>query len=77
MKTYVTEISGKWYAFAGDTTKDQVLSIGADRPPLLSGGSFYIARWTDSGIRYVASPSPNRKAAIAKAKRHGEFHGTV
>ena len=77
LKTYVTKINGEWYAFAGDTSKDQVYSIGKDQPPKGSGGYCYFASWSDSGIPYVATPSPNRKAAVAKAKRNGDYFGEV
>lgn len=77
MNTYVTEINGEWYAFAGDMRKDQVYSIGADQPPKGSGGYCYFASWSSCGIPYVATPSPNRKAAVAKARRHGEYKGVV
>ena len=77
LKTYITKINGEYYAFAGDTAKDQVYSIGADQPPQDSGGCCYFAGWSTCGIPYVATPSPNRKAAVAKAKRHGEYRGEV
>lgn len=77
VRTYITKISGEWYAFAGDTAKDQVYSIGSDQPPKNSGGYCYFARWSDGGIVYVASPSPSRKAAYQKAKRHGDYFGEV
>jgi len=71
MDTYVTEISGVWYAYAArDYT---VFSIGRDCP--ISGR--LCARYTEDGIKYVASASPSKRAAIAKAKRHGEYGGTV
>lgn len=77
IKTYITKISGVYYAFAGDLKNNQVYSIGADNPPKESGGSVYFANWTDGGIVWVASPSPNKKAAIAKARRHGEYSGEI
>lgn len=77
MKTYIKAIDHKYYAFAGDVAKDQVYSIGSDKPPKSTGCSLYFAKWTDSGIKYVSSPSPNYKAAKAKAKRHGEYCGIV
>lgn len=77
MKTYITEINGKYYAFAGNAANDQVYSIGADNPPKESGGYCYVARWSNCGIPYVASASPTRRAAIAKARRHGEYCGEV
>ena len=66
MKTYIRKIEGKWYAFAGDEDKYQVYSIGRDNPD--QRGCRWFANWTDGGIRYVASPSPTRAAAYAKAK---------
>ena len=77
MQTYVTQIGGKYYAFAGDNMTGRVYSIGADRPPKNTGCYTYFATWCDSGIRYVASPSASRKSAIAKAKRHGDYFGVI
>lgn len=77
IRTYITNISGSWYAFAGDTVKDQVYSIGADQPPKDSSACCYFASWSTGGIPQVASPSPNRRAAVAKAKRHGDYFGEV
>lgn len=70
MKTYITCIDGKWYAFAGDPNNNQVYSIGNDSP---RDGNCWFAKWTDAGIKYIASPSPSRSAAYSKAKRHGEY----
>lgn len=75
--TYVTQISGLFYAFAGDNITNQVYSIGADKPPKSTGCHTYFAPWCDSGIRYVASPSASKKSAIAKAKRHGNYFGVI
>ena len=69
--TYIREIDGDWYAFAGDKDKAQVYSIGSDNP---KQGRWF-ARWTDNGIRYVASKSPTRSAAYQKARRHGRYMG--
>ena len=77
LRTYITEINGKYYAFAGDTAKDQVYSIGADQPSKDSGFFRRVSVWSLHGVLYVASPSPNRNAAIAKAKRHGDYFGEV
>lgn len=73
MKTYISKVDGKWYAFAGDAGNNQVYSIGADNP---SGGR-WCARWSDKGIQYVASASASRSGAYQKAKRHGEYQGEV
>ena len=70
-KTYIARVNGSWYAFEGDPLRGQVLSIGSDDPE----NGRWMARWTESGIKYVASPSPSRKAAYAKARRHGSYHG--
>lgn len=75
--TYVTEIDGAWYAYSGDEDSNSVYSIGADNPPRSSGGTAWTARWTEGGIKYVASASPNKKAAIAKARRHGVDGGII
>lgn len=77
MKTYITEIDGKWYAFAGDMNNNQVYSIGSSNPPKDSGCAQYFAKWTDAGIKYVSSPSPSRNAAYSRAKRAGEYSGEV
>lgn len=69
--TYIREIDGDWYAFAGDKEKVQVYSIGSDN---LKYGR-WCARWTDNGIRYVVSKSPTRSAAYQKARRHGRYMG--
>jgi len=74
MKTYIALIDGKWYAFAGDTNKNEVYSIGSDSPK--TGGTWF-ARWTNSGIRYVATPSKTRESAYRKAKRGGTYNGMV
>lgn len=77
IRTYISKVNDQYYAFAGDLAKDQVYSIGADQPPKESGADCYFARWSDGGIVYVASPSPSRKAAYAKAKRNGDYFGEV
>lgn len=77
MKTYITKIDGLWYAFSGDANSNQVYSIGSDNPSKESGGSRWVSRWNDSGIKYVASPSPSRSAAYSKARRNGEYGGEV
>lgn len=74
MKTYITNIDGEWYAFAGDTKSGQVYSIGRDNP---TDGGTWTARWTDSGIKYVAHSSPSRSAAYSKAKRNGDYGGEI
>lgn len=73
MDTYIRKINGQWYAFEGRQGKNgyQALSIGADDPE--SGRWF--GPWTDDGISYVATPSPNRKAAYQKARRAGNYCG--
>lgn len=77
IRTYISKINGEYYAFAGDIKKDQVYSIGADNPPKESSAYCYFATWSTGGIMYVSSPSPSRKAAYAKAKRHGNYFGEV
>lgn len=73
--TYISQIDGKWYAFGGDTESGQVFSIGADNPN--EGDGHWFGCWTDSHIKYVASPSPTRHAAYQKARRHGVYSGEV
>ncbi len=73
VRTYIQQIDGKYYAFAGDDILYQVYSIGADSP---AEGRWF-ARWTDSGIKYVSSPSPNKASAKKKAKRHGDYFGEI
>lgn len=77
MKTYIKQIEWQYYAFAGDSQKGQVYSIGSDKPSAETGGTIWFAEWTDNGIKYVASPSPSREAAYRKAKRHGEYAGEI
>lgn len=73
MKSYITCIDNAWYAFGGDTDKNQVYSIGRDNP---DEGKWF-ATWTDTGIKYVSSPSPSKAAAYSKAKRAGQYCGEV
>ena len=75
MNTYIREIDGKWYAFGGSPFNAQVYSIGRDNPTKSSCGMCWCAKWVESGIKYVASPSPSRRAAIQKARRAGEYKG--
>lgn len=72
-KTYITQIDGKWYAFEGNEKDGKVLSIGADNPE----NGRWTANWTDAGIQYITSPSPTRKAAYQKARRHGTYAGKI
>jgi len=58
-------------------TSNNVYSVGADNPPRESGRTAWKARWTEGGIKYVASASPNKQAAAAKARRHGKFSGII
>lgn len=71
METHIKRIYGKWYAFA--TAGNDVYSIGADNPK--QPGCLWMARATDTGIQYVATPSPNRNAALKKANRNGTYGG--
>lgn len=73
MKTYISEINGRWYAFAGCEETNQVYSIGNDCPPAETGCSAYCAEWCNVGIMYVASPLITRSGAIRKAKRCGDY----
>lgn len=70
-RTYIKCIEGHWYAYEA-TDDGQVYSIGSDNP---SQGGRWVARATDDGIRYVASPSPTRSAAYQRARRWGEYSG--
>ena len=72
--TYIKKIDGKWYAFAGDKSNDNVYSIGNDNP---RDGGRWFARWTDSGIRYVASGLETRSGAYKKASRYGSYCGEI
>ena len=74
MNTYIKKIDEMWYAFAGDMNRSEVYSIGADNPK--DGGQWF-ARWTASGIKYVASPSTSRSGAYKRACRHGDYCGEV
>lgn len=72
MITNISMVNGKWYAFG--VNKDyQVVSIGRDCP---KRGAWY-AKMTDEGIEYVATPSPSKEAAAAKARRHGDYMGVL
>lgn len=71
MITNISMIDGKWYAF-GVYKEHQVVSIGRD----CTGGT-WVARMTDNGIKYVATPSPTKAAAVAKARRHGKYMGII
>ena len=71
MNTYIRQINGKWYAFEYDGNK--VMSIGRDNP---RDGRWY-ASLTDSGIQYVANPSPSYRAAYNKARLHGNYCGII
>ena len=73
--TYIKNIDGKWYAFEYSEKHEQVYSIGRDNPPSENGRGRWCGRPTDSGIKYVSSPSPSRKAAYSKAYRWGEYGG--
>lgn len=73
IRAYIQQIDGKYYAFAGDDIRYQVYSIGADTP---REGTWF-AKWTNDGIKYVSSPSPNRTAAKKKAQRHGNYFGEI
>lgn len=68
MKSYVTEINGLWYAFAGDAERNQVHSIGKD---VVHGGNAtgWFAGWSERGIKYVASSVKTKRAAVARAKK--------
>lgn len=71
MDTFILKIEKKWYAFA--CRNDCVYSIGNDCPK--QSGCLWLARATDKGIQYVATPSPNRHAAYIKAARNGKYGG--
>lgn len=73
MTTYIAEIEGKWYAFAADKNFLQVYSIGSDCP---EGGRWFSA-WTKAGVQCVSIPSPSRRAAYQKARRHGRYDGEL
>lgn len=70
MDTNIKQIDGNWFAFGSDG--NNVYSIGNDSPKM---GGLWVAKPTCSGIKYVASVSPTREAAYAKAKRNGSYCG--
>lgn len=74
MKTYVAKVNGLWYAVEYSQMQDQVYSIGNDCPRM---GGRWVADATEDGVRYVAQPSPSRKAAYAKSCRHGMYGGEL
>lgn len=71
MDTYITNINGSWYAYAGDPIRHQVYSIGPDSPP---DGQWF-AGWTESGIKYVSCACKTRSGAYKKAKKYGMYCG--
>ena len=79
MNTYVMMIGHEWYAFAGNLRDNQVYSIGKDNPPKSNPvADCYFASFNEgAGVPWVAKPSPNRKAAVSKAKRHGDYSGEL
>lgn len=72
-KTYIRQIDGKWYAFAGDEVNVQVYSVGPDSPE----GGWFCGSWTDNGIKQAAhwGPCKTRSGAYKKAKKYGEYCG--
>lgn len=72
--TGIANINGKWYAFEFNESKNQVYSIGEDNQGL-ENGCCYCARFNESGVQYVSTPSPTRHAAYNKAKRAGDYAG--
>ena len=78
MKTYIREIDNKWYAFGCIVERGQIYAIGADKPDYVRTGCYaHVANLCDAGIKYIVSSSPNRAAAYQKARRHGEYCGTI
>lgn len=73
MNIYISKLDGEWYAYACDPKHDMVYSIGRDCPK----DGRWCARWNTSGVKYVATASPSRKAAYSKAKRYGTYCGEV
>lgn len=69
MTTGITKIGGEWYAFGIED--NSVLSIGKDCPKR----HLYFADASEGGVKYVATPSPTRQAAVSKARRGGEYSG--
>lgn len=76
-KTYIAEIDGKWYAFEGNIDNNMVYSIGRDSYPVRgeNGHGRYCGRFNCRGIKLVASASPSRRSAYAKASRYGVYQG--
>ena len=72
-KTYIKCIDDFWYAFEVDWMRNRVLSIGKDS----TCGFRYITDLSDAGIKYVATSSPDRKAAYKKAARRGNYCGEL
>lgn len=63
----VWEIDGKFWPVQR-YSNFQVVDIGGrDKPP--SPSSNYIARRCEAGVKYVSSPSPTRRAALARICR--------
>lgn len=69
MKTYIRKIDERWYAYG--CRNYTVYSIGADKPD----DGYWYGNLTDGGIKYVSTASPNRAAAVKKARRAGSYCG--
>lgn len=74
MKTYIQNIDGVWYAFAGNPETKTVCGIGHD---ITKDRGVPTAEWTDEGIKAVAKPSPNYHGAYKRALIGGNFMGTI
>lgn len=62
----IWEIDGQFWPVQnfGD---GQVCDIGGRDAP--HGGGRWVARATESGVKYVSTPSPTRAAALARIRR--------
>lgn len=74
-ETMIANIDGNWYAFSVSSDRNNVYSIGRDCPKEGSRYLYWTARFTASGIKYVATPSPTRTAAYKKAVNNGHYIG--
>ena len=73
VETFISRISGDWYAFGLDPSRCRVVSIGDDSP----GRGRWEMWYTPEGVRQVACPSRSRQDARRKAKRNGIYMGRI
>ena len=65
----IWEIDGEFYPIQNMDETTVVDIGGRDAPSKTSGASHWFARRSESGVKYVASGSPTRAAALARIRR--------